>query len=871
MLLDFARLEAGRLTPRFAEHDLARLTTEHASAFQSAFERAGVTLAIDCQPLPGAVWLDEELWEKIVLNLLSNALKFTFAGEVRLTLRAVDGSAELQVSDTGTGIPAHELPAIFQRFHRVAGARARSHEGTGIGLALSHDLVRLQGGTIAVASELGRGSVFTVRLPIGNEHLSPQQLSAATEESLSAAGPSSEARHFRAGMRAAARMVPQPSAAATGHLPQILIVEDNADMRDYLVRVLAPQFELTVADNGRRALELTRELESPPDLVLSDVMMPELDGFELLRELRGTAASSSIPVLLLSARAGDDARVEGLQAGADDYLVKPFSARELIARVSAQVALGRARRDARRVQEGLRAIFQQAPVAVSVVRGPDFTFELANPRYEQMVARAGLVGRKFREAFPELPDDAPVLAMLEAVRQSGDTFAASEYPVPLDLRGEGNVQDTFFMFSCQPLTEPTPGDAILTVAIDVTEQVNMRRELETLSKEREWLLSQEQNARAGAEAANRVKDEFLAMLGHELRNPLAPIATALALLRQRGPLSKEQVIIERQVGHLTRLVEDLLDVSRITRGKVELRREPVNIAHAVQRAVELASPLLEQRRHHLQLVVPESGLEVFGDPTRLAQAVANLLSNAAKYTDPGGRIEVRAGPLSEVDVVEIAVIDNGIGIDPAMLDHIFDAFAQASQAIDRSNGGLGLGLTIVRNLIELHGGSVAADSGGKGRGSEFTLRLPRYHRMPGDATAPVDTPEAPPSRLFQRMRVLVVDDNEDAAQLLADWFLRRGAVVSVAHDGLTALAIAEHMTPQLGIIDLGLPALSGYDVARRLRANHTAEPLLLVAVTGYGQVSDREQSADAGFEAHCVKPVDLGEFEQLLGRLLLRS
>jgi PAS domain S-box-containing protein len=880
-LLDFSRLEAGRLQPRLEASDLARLTRDHASAFESAFERAGLRLTLDCPTLSHAVYVDREFWEKIVLNLLSNALKFTLEGAVEVSLReSADGEkACLQVRDTGTGIPADELPQLFQRFHRVQGARARSHEGSGIGLALVHELVAMQGGTLEVETEFGHGTTFTVALPLSHEPVPARSVDVTAEPSAQRRSLSAEALHAlndaSQSANHAARARPTETAQAVvaaselGVRASVLVAEDNLDMRDYLARILSPYYELRMSGNGRDALRAAHE--RTPDLILSDVMMPELDGFGLLRELRSDPNTRPIPFVLLSARAGEDARVEGLQAGADDYLIKPFAARELLARIATQVALGRARHAMRNAQERLRAIFQQAPVAVSVVRGPAFVFELANPRYEQMMGRRVMLGQRFRDVFPELLDDAPVLSMLEEVRATGRTFSASEYPVTLDRHGDGKLVDAFFYFSCQPLHESNQAtDAILTVAIDVTEQVALRRELEALSKEREWLLGQEQRARSAAESANRVKDEFLAILGHELRNPLAPIATALTLLRQAGPVSKEQVIIERQVGHLTRLVADLLDVSRITRGKVDLKMGAVDVAQLVRQAVELASPLLEERDHRLTLDVPNTNLEVFGDATRLAQVLANLLTNAAKYTNPHGHIQVRAVALD--DFVEIAVEDDGIGIEPAMLEYVFDAFAQEAQAIDRSRGGLGLGLTIARNLVALHGGSVAARSGGKGLGSEFSVRLPRYlpstHRVSKDAEA---SPVTPHATVFKGRRVLVVDDNDDAAELLGTWFRSKGAEVCVVNDGVAALSAARDFRPQIGVIDIGLPALSGYEVARRLRADTSQRGLVLVAVTGYGQVSDRDKSKAAGFDAHCVKPLELAAFEPLVAELAARA
>jgi CheY-like chemotaxis protein len=354
------------------------------------------------------------------------------------------------------------------------------------------------------------------------------------------------------------------------------------------------------------------------------------------------------------------------------------------------------------------------------------------------------------------------------------------------------------------------------------------------------------------------------VLGHELRNPLAPITTALALLRQRGPLDREVVIIERQVGHLTRLVEDLLDVSRITRGKLELKRAPVALASVIDDAVESVRPLLEERQQRLEVSAPQTGLDVFGDRARLAQVVANLLTNASQYSPRGTRINVNAHGLPRGDTLEISVRDQGIGIEPGMLDTVWNAFTQGAQSLDRSHGGLGIGLTIVQSLVALHGGTVAAYSEGKGMGSEFSVRLPRMMEPSGSPAAPDERQAEPATGIFAGRKILLVDDNEDAIELLAEWFRSRGATVETAPDGLAALATAERFRPEVALLDLGLPALSGYEVARRLRAQATHRRLVLIAVTGYGERSAREQTSAAGFDEHWVKPLDLSRFEPVL-------
>jgi len=368
--------------------------------------------------------------------------------------------------------------------------------------------------------------------------------------------------------------------------------------------------------------------------------------------------------------------------------------------------------------------------------------------------------------------------------------------------------------------------------------------------------------------ASRLKDEFLAMLGHELRNPLAPILTALELMKLRtgGTFVHEREVIERQVRHMVDLIDDLLDVSRIASGKVDLHRTPVEISLVLTKALETAQPLLESRRHTLSVSVPASGLLVDGDSTRLAQVFANLLTNAAKYTEPGGnlRLEARAdGPW-----VRVSVLDDGVGIERGLLPIVFERFVQGPQSIERASGGLGLGLAIVKSMVELHDGEVSVNSAGPGLGSEFVVRLPAL-----DASALVDVsrrraaavPASGPPR-----RVLIVDDNVDAAELLVEYLGARGHRTAMAHDGLEALDKYASFSPDCVVIDIGLPVLDGYEVARRIRQQEEVEPgrdpAQLVALTGYGQASDRRKSAEAGMDAHLVKPVDLSALEAVLAK-----
>jgi PAS domain S-box-containing protein len=390
-----------------------------------------------------------------------------------------------------------------------------------------------------------------------------------------------------------------------------------------------------------------------------------------------------------------------------------------------------------------------------------------------------------------------------------------------------------------------PARIVGTLA-DITDRVLSQREVERL-------FAQLRDEQQRTEQASRAKDEFLAMLGHELRNPLAPIQTALEVmaLRQSGPPSREETVIRRQVHHMVRLLDDLLDVSRITSGQVELDRRPLDLVDVVAQAIDITSPLFEQRRHHLIVNVPRGLLHVMGDELRLTQVVANLLDNAARYTVAGGivRIEGRRDDWAVLDVV-----DTGVGIAPDLLPRVFDLFVQADRQPDRADGGLGIGLTLVRTLVRMHGGEVTASSNGGGPGSRFEIRLPLA--ADGVFQAPRREKTRVERRRERQSAILVVDDNQDAADLLAEVLRDQGHDVRVAHDGPQALERVGDFQPQVAILDIGLPVMDGYELALALR-DRLGPELRLLAVTGYGQERDRSRSHEVGFEKHFVKPVTL--------------
>ncbi|MET0231178.1 MAG: ATP-binding protein [Rhodanobacteraceae bacterium] len=851
-LLDFSRIEEGRAQASYAPTDLATLTRDLASTFRAMMEKAGLAYSVDCAPLGEPVHVDREMWEKVVLNLLSNAFKFTLSGGVSVALRADGDMALLEVADTGVGVPEAELPRLFERFHRVESSEARTHEGSGIGLALVQELVKLHGGTIDAESAPGRGTIFRVRIPFGVAHLPEERL----RDTASSVAPLVAANAF---VEEALRWLPGAEGAARSQAPiahdalpaadrrfaatfgaRIVLADDNADMRTYLRDLLAPYYLVETVADGVQALAAARR--SPPELIVSDVMMPRLDGFGLIDAVRADPALGGVPVVLLSARAGEEARIEGLDAGADDYVVKPFSSRELLARVGAIIELRRTRQatDAasRRRTAQFETLLNAAPLGVYLLDA-ELVIRAANP-----IARATFGGIRdpIGRAFVDVVEtDWPrplvdfVVAVFRRTLSTGEPHFTAEHPMQrLDREAP-----LYFEWQASRIPLPDGSFGVVCYYRDVSTHVRARVELE---------------------AADRQKDEFLAMLAHELRNPLAPIRNAgevLSRLTSSDARAGQAVgVVQRQIAGLTRLVDDLLDVSRITQGRIELQSKAVDLRQVVAQAVEMVEPLVREKAQKLSTTT-ERALRVKGDPERLVQCVANVLTNAAKYSERGGLIHLEAR--EDDGRALVAVSDDGVGIPAELQPRVFDLFVQGDRTLDRSQGGLGIGLSVVKRLIEMHGGEISVFSEGMGRGSRFEMRLPLLESAPQSEAA------ARPVAIVPR-RVLVVDDNEDAANSLTLVLELDGHEVACAYTAEDALARAGAFVPDVALLDVGLPGMSGYELARRLRELPGYEHVHLVALTGYGQPDDKAKAREAGFDSHLVKPAEFRALQEILER-----
>ena len=725
-LLDFSRIEAGRVQARFAPLELGVVTADLASAFRSVVERAGLTLTVECSDAPrGRTFVDREMWEKIVLNLISNAFKHTFEGGIAVRLRAEAKGALLSVTDTGVGIPDEHLDKVFDRFHRVPTSQSRTHEGSGIGLALVSELVRLHGGSIDVTSSVGKGSTFEVRIPYGHEHLPAEHVSW-----LPSAGDAAHDRILAPFVNEAASWTGREAPVLAGDVPvsstvlagaEILVADDNADMREYISRLLTSAgARVTVAADGRNALR--RMQARVPDVVLSDVMMPELDGLGLLAEMRADERLRSVPFVLLSARAGEEARIGGLAAGADDYLVKPFIAKELIARLASQLRLSkasaaerRARADADEARREMARIFEQAPVPICVIEGRDLLYTSANASYREIIGNRDPVGKTLLQLWPEL-EGSNIHNVFQSVLATGTAYTATEFLVQFDQFGTGARRDAFFNFVYHPLKNETGATTgIIAIATDVTPQVVARREADRLRKL--------------AEEANEAKLHLLRTVSHETRQPVHASLGYLDLLTigVRGELNAQQLAdlesIRRNQNHMLRLLNDILSFAKLEAGALQLATEE---ADAVE-IIEAVEPLVAQqfRAKGVEYVAqrPPAPARFRGDRERTVQVCVNLLTNALKATDPGGRVTLACE--IKPQAVTLSVSDTGIGIPQAKLQEIFDPFTQLARVRSSADaGGVGLGLSISRQLARAMRGDVTVESS-LGAGSTFTFSLPR--------------------------------------------------------------------------------------------------------------------------------------------------
>ena len=716
-LLDFSRIEAGRVQAVFEPTELCSLTKDIAGAFRSAMENARLGFSVSCASIDEPIYVDRQMWEKIILNLLSNAFKFTFEGRVDLTLKRAGEFVELNVRDTGVGIPADQIQRVFERFHRIENVRARTVEGTGIGLALVHELVRLHGGQVQVESRLGSGTTFRVLIPFGTAHLPAERVRNGSSASARATGAAPfvhEALRWLPGGSIEEETLPndlapaddEPDGGQAQEAPaHVLLADDNRDMREYLQRLLSRHYEVTAVENGERAL--ASALADPPDLVLTDIMMPGLDGYGLLRQLRAHAATSAVPVIMLSARAGKEAESDGLEAGADDYLVKPFTARELLARVGTHVSMYRMRLELMHAEHELRvkaegAERQYHSILESISEGflfvdQNWRIRYANERWASLgnLNLSEVIGKDLWQIFPGLEDSTFGRSYREAMDRH-QTVSVEEYYAPLDR---------WFHVNTYPSS-----NGISIFALDVTER--------RIHQER--LLLTEKLAATGRLAAT---------IAHEINNPLEAVLNLIYLARTAGnqsPNAQEFLAVaEKEVTRVSHIARHTLGFYRETTvpSQVELPallEEVLTVYDSRLRAASI------QVRKEIGAVPPVKALR-----GEMHQVFSNLISNAVDAMRDGGilTIVIRDAERNGRAGIHALIRDNGVGIPAENLPRLFEPFFTT-----KKNAGTGLGLWVVKQFVESWGGTIEAASSveAHSHGTSFNIFVP--------LTATSDTP-----------------------------------------------------------------------------------------------------------------------------------
>ena len=890
-LLDVARIEAGRVRASFRPTDLASYTAELASNFRSACERADLTLAVNCPPLPQPVYVDAEMWERVVLNLVSNAFKYTLRGGIRISVTPTDGAAELVVEDSGVGIPEAEIPRIFDRFHRIEGQAGRTLEGTGIGLALVNELVRLHGGSIVVQSRINVGTIVRVRLPFGRAHLPADQVCetrgrVAPEGVVSAAFveealrwlPQDEAAENPVGSTDVALGADQERRGADR--PRVLLADDNADMRDYVSRLLGAEYSVQAVADGEAALRAVQL--SRPDLVLTDVMMPRLDGFGLLAGIRGDPALRDLPVILVSARAGDEAQVEGLDAGADDYLVKPFSALELLARVRTNLALARIRSQAAeqiREEAHRLELLNRTGKLIAAELDPDRLVETVLDAARELTgAQSGaffawsagatpVLTRTVGAPFPLTPDCGVLAAALGGagvVRGAEPRHGvASCLAVPVVCRS-GTVIGAL-AFCHQQADRFSTRDELIVAGIAAQAAIGLdngrlyqasrqaEEALRRLNETLETRVDAEIRERLRTEDALRQSQKMEAIgqltggVAHDFNNLLTVISGGAETLQRLLPadslganaarVNRSVEMIAQGAGRAATLTHRLLAFSR----RQTLDPRPVEANKLIAGMSELMRRTLGE--HVAIETVLAGGLwRTLADQNQLESALLNLAVNARDAMPGGGKltIETANAHLDEAYAVRnqevvagqyvlVAVSDTGTGMDKNTLDRVFEPFFTTKEA----GRGTGLGLSQVYGFIKQSRGHVKIYSE-PGQGTVVKLYLPRLLAADMPA-AETEAPDTATPRAVGAELVLVVEDDEDVRRLTTDTLRELGYRVLEAANGAAAIeTLAGSPGIRLLFTDVGLPGgMTGRQLAeqaRRLRPD-----LRVLFTTGYAR------------------------------------
>ncbi|ORX86568.1 hypothetical protein K493DRAFT_291242 [Basidiobolus meristosporus CBS 931.73] len=803
LLLDFSKIEAGRMQATFHETNLGKFTADLASMFRSAIEKGGVQFEVDCERMERNVWVDRDMWEKIVFNLIGNAFKFTMKGSITVKLASSedDSHAILSVADTGDGIPSHEIMRVFERFHRVEGRRGRSHEGTGIGLALTQELAKLHGGTVRVTSEFGKGSTFTVHIPLGCSHLSQDRLVEASEVKDNDAEMDMPSRYGQSFVEEARNWLPSSDEDSTEYRSntsstdsnaggsvtfpvvsrgcRVLLVDDNVDMRKYIKCILEKWWRVTEAEDGEQAYQMA--ITDPPDLIVSDVMMPNLDGYGLLKLLRTQPLTKFVPLILLSAQAGEEARVDGLSAGADDYLVKPFSAKELVARIHTHLELGKLRVELERMvkERTKELIASEARYKTLTKLSPVGIFRTdleGNITYTN--DKWWSISGHNRETDPSAAD------ILSSIHIEDRDYVDEVWKKAIKTQTNASVEFRWKWANGEPhwclieYNNEMKPCGFVGALTDLTERKIL--EQERLSAVR--LAEQQQRHRAEeAEEVKRQQELYIDMTCHELRNPLNGIYHSADLLHESLEKMQKEVRqesirkvanwLEKEIEddldvvdtitlcaqHQKKIADDVLHMSKINMNLLVLSKTKLRPIEVVTNVIRMFETEVRLKEIDLKFVLAEGYTRmkvdwVKGDPTRFTQILINFMTNAIRFTErvPFRQVTVTLDAADKVPsqpavgtlrnstmvssgdgptaahldglYIAVAIKDSGVGMTTDEQTNLFKRFAQANPRTYAEFGGSGLGLFISKRLVELHDGKITVRSK-KGDGTTFTFYL----------------------------------------------------------------------------------------------------------------------------------------------------
>eukprot|EP01119_Soliformovum_irregulare_P011657 TRINITY_DN2943_c0_g1_i8.p1 TRINITY_DN2943_c0_g1~~TRINITY_DN2943_c0_g1_i8.p1 ORF type:complete len:1347 (-),score=364.38 TRINITY_DN2943_c0_g1_i8:96-3785(-) len=939
-LLDFSRIEAGRSQAQFEPVDLCALTEDLSSVFRAAIEKANMYLLVTSSAIGEPVYVDKNMWEKIILNLLSNAFKFTLKGGITVHIqRGENNFAQVSIKDTGIGVSQAELPRLFERFHRIESAKGRSYEGSGIGLALTFELVKLHGGFIVANSQLGHGTEFVIKIPLGTDHLPASQIIEPEEEtdgwgsgeeippstpSLVGTSFAEEAmgwlpdtpQNFSSPSmsdNSDETLTPTEEGMHTTAKRVILLVDDNIDMREYVSGLLRRYYTVITACDGVEGLAVLKEIR--PDLILSDVMMPNMDGFEFLQHVKFNLKITSVPFILLSARSGEEAKVEGLQAGADDYLVKPFSAKELLAKIQTHIELGRARFNLESQVEDktfqLLKINKTLEAEIAERRQASILLAASEAKYRAL-ARAAPVGilqtdnqgkvifanTKWTNMTGLSEENTKAGKWLEVIHPEDviqvETIWQTRHNSVLEHRLKNIITgETLWVILNTEILWKTDGnfDGLLATITDITHVKQLEREkFEAVSK------AEMEHKRRAEEAEDHKKRQemFVDVICHEIRNPLNGIYNNVDLLRM-SMLRRQKVIQnpelvdwneERSQLHLDLdaldaiamcsqnqkvITDDVLDLSKLEANKYTLNPTEFRAKETIESVVQMIDS--DARKKGIHVTTHFENFEnstLIGDRDRLTQVIINLLSNAIKFTEKSlhqKEVSIKVSKIQEDSktFLQVSVSDTGVGMTEYEQSIIFNRFAQANQKTHQEYGGSGLGLFICKKLVELLGGKIFVTSQ-KGIGTDFTFTM--YIEHATKELAPqkeIDIKNLMAHLSLTRHVILIVEDNSVNQKVLKRHLENVNCQCDIAENGAIAVDFIQRKQYHGVLMDIEMPIMDGIEATRKVRTWEKSlgkNPVPIIGLSGNARQEHVNLALDTGMTDYIFKPYDKGVLYQ---------